>query len=134
MANNTKIELRQLLNKKRRDKRPIYKKTKKFLASQGEFFFTKDKEAYFYHSKKKELFFIDSKDGKDFHQYLATELHFDRSDGLFKGAIKHLEDHAYRSGQRIEFFKFAHYNEASGKLYVNQFGGNMYVLNGVRHR
>ena len=129
MANNTKIELRQLLNEKRRDKRPIYKKTKKFLASQGEFFFT-NKEAYFYHSKKKELFFIDSKDGKDFHQYLATELYFDRSDGLFKGVLKHLEDYAYRKGQRIEFFKFAHYNEASGKLYVNQFGGNMYVLNG----
>jgi hypothetical protein len=86
MGNKTKKELRQLLNEKRRDKRTIYKKTKKVLVGQGEFFFT-NSEAYFYHSKKKKLFFIDSNDGKDFHQYLASELYFDRSDGLFKGVL-----------------------------------------------
>jgi hypothetical protein len=132
MKNKIKIQLRELLKEKHRDKRPIYKKTKKFLKGQGKFFFTNEKEAYFYHKNEKKLYWIDSKDGKDFHQYLASELYFDRTDSVFKGVIKHLEDHAYRSAQRIEFFKFAHYNETTGKLYVNQFGGNMYVLDGKK--
>ena len=127
MANKIKKQLRELLNEKRRDKRPIYKKTRKFLESQGELFITSGKEAYFYNRRKKELHSINS---KPFQQYLASELYFDRSDSVFSGVIKHLEDHSYRSGRHIDFYKFSHYDEASGKLYVNQFGGNMYVLDG----
>jgi hypothetical protein len=127
MANKLKKQLRELLNEKRRDKRPIYKMTKKFLESRGELFITSEKEAYFYHRKKKELHNVTS---TAFQRYLASELYFDRTDPVFKGVIKHLEDHAYRRGQHVDFYKFAHYDEESGKLYVNQFGGNMYVLNG----
>jgi hypothetical protein len=124
---NVKKALRELLNEKRRDKRPIYKMTQKFLNSKGELFVTSDKEAYFYHRKRKELHNVNS---ITFQRYLATELYFDRTDSVFKGVIKHLEDYAYRSGRHVDFFKFAHYDKESGKLYVNQFGGNMYVLNG----
>ena len=131
MSNKIKKQLRALLGEKRRDKRQIYKKTKRFLESQGKLFAGSDKEAYFYNRTTKELHQVSD---TLFKKYIASELYFDRSDQLFSGVIKHIEDHVYKKSASMNFYKLAHYDEDSGKLYVNQFGGKMHVLDGEKIR
>jgi hypothetical protein len=132
MASKLERTLKQILSNRQPEKKEVYKLTKRFLRKRGDFFCSSDNEAFFFDRKKSRLYLISA--SGEFSQFLASRLSFDRTDTLFKGVIKHLEDHAYRKGLRIKFYKFAHFDDDVGRLYVNQFDGNMYRLDGKRLR
>ena len=129
MGKKNKKQLKLLLENRNQEKKEIYKRVRKELRKRGKFFRSSDGFAHYYDSKNNHLYEIDMKN-TDFTQFIAVNLGFDRTDSLFRGVVYHLADVAYKSGEQINFFNLAHWDDDNGILYVNRFDGKMYRLDG----
>lgn len=123
-----KLKLKRLLSeRKSAEVDKILKATRGNLQQRGKFFYTTDREAYYFDVKGKNIYSILD---NEFSLWLAIEFGLDRSDKISKKIISYLETIAFQSGAEIRFYKFSHFDVNNCTLYVNRFNGRMFKLDG----
>jgi len=96
------------------------------LDGHGFFISTESGRHYFDHSTKRLL----ATDSFPFEVYVNQTFGISRTSQLFKHLISEIDSEAYTWGRHADVHQLAHFQAESNTLYLNNFGGAMYRLDG----
>ena len=92
---------------------------------------------YFIHSQDGDLFYFDrlhykmySIGSDDFKSLLSFRYQINAQETAFKFLVEKVKSLAYESGQRVQIYRFSHYDEKKNKLYVYNNNHKIYRLDG----
>ncbi len=97
------------------------------LLSKGALYITPEKQGYYFHSESAALFGLDD---EEFVRFLADFTGLNPVETEYKFLTEHLRTEVMRRGQKTKVYQLAHYDSSTHRLYVTDFGGGMWMLDG----
>jgi hypothetical protein len=99
------------------------------LGQTGDFYQTPEQRGYYFDETSGELHLL--KD-EDFNRFLSDMTGLNLTETEFKYLFEHIQTETNRRGKKTTVYQLAHYVQTDHRLYVSDFRGGMWVLDGEK--
>lgn len=97
------------------------------LRQTGAFFLTPERQSYFFDAASRTLHALAE---EPFTRFLADLTGLNPTETEFKYLLEHLLTEVHQRGKLTQVYRLAHYDEASHRLFVTDFGSGLWLLDG----